>query len=189
MPAMWNSWAPRWRPWPSEAGPGMRKRTRRCRACLPPNPQLFLISSTNTWLLLLQLQLAVKQQSARLEEKQLIRLYHLRLFWKHAWISEPVRQWNRRTRPEFDVPVISKLIGLNPKCKNVTQWYWGPIQMCSLWSVICICRTGLTDDLLELSKHLELVKRGSVLRDHLRTLISLSYNKADFHAIYPQKHI
>lgn len=139
MPAMWNSWAPRWRPWPSQAGPGMRKRTRRCRACLPPNPQLFLISSTNTCLLLLQLQLAVKQQSARLEEKQLIRLYHLRLFWKHAWISEPVRQWNRRTRPEFDVPVISKLIGLNPKCKNVTQWYWGPIQMCSLWSVICIC--------------------------------------------------
>lgn len=85
-------------------------------------------------------------------------LYHLRLFWKHTWISEPVRQRNKRTRPEFDAPVISKSTGLNPKCKNVTQWYWGPIQMCSLWSVICICRTGLTNDLLELSKHLELVK-------------------------------
>lgn len=72
------------------------------------------------------------------------------------WISETVRQRNKRTRPGFEVPVISKLTGMNQKSENVT--HWRPIQMCSLWSVICICRTGLPDDLLELSKHLEEVK-------------------------------
>lgn len=72
------------------------------------------------------------------------------------WISEAVRQRNKRTRPGFEVPVISKSTGMNQKNENVTHWH--PIQMCSLWSVICICRTGLPDDLLELSKHLKEMK-------------------------------
>lgn len=45
MAAAWNSWAPRWGPWPSKAGPGIRMRTSRSMACLPPNPHLVLISS------------------------------------------------------------------------------------------------------------------------------------------------
>lgn len=160
--------------------------TSRSEACLPPNPQLFLISSSYLPASLVIVHSKTTVWEGFKENNQLVASLS-QAVQKTMWISETVRHRNKRTRPGFEDPVISKSTGMNQKSENGTQWRL--IQMCSLWSVICICRTGLPDDLLELSKHLEEVKEEGVPRDHLSIksyLISLSYHKADFHAICPQ---